>query len=151
MHLQVVTPQGAKLETNVSAVTAPGTMGDMGILPGHQPLLTSLGIGALSYTADGQTGWLAVNGGFLEVADDALIVITETAEAPSEIDVDRAKRAQASAGAASMATAASCCSPPSAPVASQSTLPIRQFPSKMAPRSTTRAGLMILPITWAGA
>lgn len=97
MHLRVVTPEGAKLETDVSAITAPGTVGDMGILPGHQPLLTSLGIGALSYTADGQTGWLAVNGGFLEVADDDLIVITETAEAPSEIDVERAKLALAAA------------------------------------------------------
>ena len=97
MHLRVVTPQGAKLETDVSAISAPGTLGDMGILPGHQPLLTSLRIGPLSYTANGQTGWLAINGGYMEVADDDLIVITETAETPSEIDVERAKQALADA------------------------------------------------------
>jgi F-type H+-transporting ATPase subunit epsilon len=97
MHLRVVTPQGAKLETEVSAVTVPGALGDMGILPGHQPLLTSLRVGTLSYTVKGQTGWLAINGGYMEVADNDLIVITETAEAPSDVDLERAKKALAAA------------------------------------------------------
>jgi F-type H+-transporting ATPase subunit epsilon len=94
MHVQIVTPQGAKVEADVSQLTAPGEAGDLGLLPGHRPLLTSLGVGTLSYTrVGGSTQYLAVNGGYLEIDRDDIIVITETAEAPDEIDVARAKRA----------------------------------------------------------
>ncbi|MGM0576580.1 MAG: ATP synthase F1 subunit epsilon [Myxococcota bacterium] len=94
MELQVVTPEGPKVDVEVTSVTAPGELGALGILPGHRALLSSLGIGALSYERGGAgTAWLAVNGGYIEVANDRVIVITETAEAPDEIDVDRAKDA----------------------------------------------------------
>lgn len=94
LQLQVVTPKGAKVVSDASQVTAPGTVGELGILPGHRPLITSLGIGLFSYdTPDGRKNWLAVNGGYMEIADDAVIVITETAESPDEVDVDRAKEA----------------------------------------------------------
>lgn len=93
MHLELVTPEGTKLSTEVSQVTAPGTAGDLGILPGHRPLLTSLNVGVFSYTEDGRTHLLAVNGGYLETANESIIVITETAETPAQVDVPRAKRA----------------------------------------------------------
>ncbi len=93
MQLEVVTPRGSKVKADVSQLTAPGTVGEVGILPGHRPLLSSLGIGVLSYTTGGETRFLAVNGGYLEVADDRLIVITETAEAPTDIDLERARAA----------------------------------------------------------
>lgn len=100
IKLEIVTPAGAKVEADVAQVTAPGTVGEIGILPGHRALITSLGIGPLSYTLaggdpreGGSLQWLAVNTGYLEVSNDHCIVVTETAEAPDEIDVDRAKEA----------------------------------------------------------
>lgn len=97
MDLKVVTPKGSKVEATVSQVTAPGELGDLGILPGHRALLTSVGIGLLGYTSEGKVCTLAVNGGYLEVADDTIVVITETAEAPDEIDPARAETARAKA------------------------------------------------------
>ncbi len=93
MQLSVVTPMGSKVDTAVSQVTVPGELGDMGILPGHRALLSSLGIGILTYTSDGQICYLAVNGGYVEVDESGVIVVTETAESPEEIDVERAKSA----------------------------------------------------------
>ena len=89
MQLRVVTPVGSKVDLAVTQVTVPGELGDMGILPGHRPLLSALGVGVLSYAADGATAYLAVNGGYVEVDDDGVIVVTETAESPDEIDIDR--------------------------------------------------------------
>ena len=94
MQLHVVTPAGSKVEATITQVTAPGELGDMGILPGHLPLLSGLGIGILSYTPQqGNTHYLAVNGGYVEVDSDDVIVVTETAERPEEIDVERARAA----------------------------------------------------------
>ncbi len=92
MQLEIVTPSGHKLSDKVHEITAPGVLGEMGILPGHIPVLTVLDIGRLSYKNDAnEQKILAVNGGFLEVDKDTLIVITETAEFANEIDVERAK------------------------------------------------------------
>jgi F-type H+-transporting ATPase subunit epsilon len=97
MRLEIVTPEGAKVQAEVGSVTAPGTVGELGILPGHRPLITSLDIGTLTYVAHGVPAYLAVNGGYLEVADDHIIVITETAERPDQIDLERARAALARA------------------------------------------------------
>jgi F-type H+-transporting ATPase subunit epsilon len=95
MQLSVVTPVGSKVDTTVTQVTVPGELGDMGILPGHRALLSSLGVGTLSYTVAGRVAYLAISGGYVEVDDAGVIVVTETAEAPEDIDVDRAKAARA--------------------------------------------------------
>ena len=84
MQLQIVTPQGSKVEAEISEITAPGVGGDLGVLPGHRPLLTALGIGVLTFKSGGAEANLAVNGGYLEVADDHVVVITETAETPDD-------------------------------------------------------------------
>lgn len=94
MQLEVVTPKGAKVAADVSMVTAPGTVGELGILTGHRPLITSLDVGLLSYEEVGAgKRWLSVNGGYMEVHEDHINVITETAEKPEEVDVERAKTA----------------------------------------------------------
>ena len=91
MQLSVVTPMGSKVDTTITQVTVPGELGDMGILPGHRALLSSLGVGTLSYTSEGRVAYLAVSGGYVEVDDGGVIVVTETAEVPEDIDVERAK------------------------------------------------------------
>jgi len=93
MHLVVVTPRGSKVDTDVTMVTAPGEVGELGILPGHRPLITALAIGMLSYSDGGKTRQLATNEGFMEVHDDKIVVVTESAEEPDEINGDRAKKA----------------------------------------------------------
>lgn len=100
MHLVVVTPQGSKVDNDVTMVTLPGELGELGILPGHQPLITALAIGMLSYTEGGRTQHLAINEGFAEVHDDRIVVVTETAEGPDEIGADRAKKSLDAAEAA---------------------------------------------------
>jgi len=92
MHLVVVTPTGQKVDAQVTYVTVPGAVGELGILPGHRALITSLAIGQLSWTEGGRTFMLATNEGFGEVHDDEIVIVTETAETPDEIDAERARK-----------------------------------------------------------
>ena len=91
MKLQVVTPHGPKVDIAVSQVTVPASEGEMGILPGHLPFMSGLATGVLRYTSEDGGELLAVSGGYIEVADDTVIVVSETAEAPTEIDEVRAE------------------------------------------------------------
>ena len=94
IQLVVVTPVRQLLSESVTEVQLPGADGYLGILPGHAPLVTELGIGELTYrTAGGQTGLLAVIRGFAEVLPDRVSVLAETAERAEEIDINRAKEA----------------------------------------------------------
>jgi len=93
LKLEMVTPYKRVLATEVDEVTAPGTVGELGILPGHTSLLTTLNIGALNYRQDGQTFYVAVNWGYIEVEDDTVTVLVETAEPSDQIDLERAKAA----------------------------------------------------------
>ncbi|PIE18833.1 MAG: ATP synthase F1 subunit epsilon [Proteobacteria bacterium] len=92
MRLRVVTPEGEKVDTDVTAVTAPGSLGELGILAGHRPLLTSLDVGKFTYVDGTATRFLATTSGYMEVHEDQITVVTETAEAPDEIDVRRAQK-----------------------------------------------------------
>jgi F-type H+-transporting ATPase subunit epsilon len=89
----LVTPYKKALSEEVDEVTAPGTLGEFGILPGHTPLLTTLKIGELSYRRGGEVFHLAVNWGYVEVEDDKVTVLVETAEPADEIDLERARAA----------------------------------------------------------
>src|SRR5712691_8028318 len=91
LHLEVVTPERRVLEESVNSVTVPGRGGEMGILPGHSPLISELQAGVLSYTEEGSTFKLHVSGGFVEVNDDRVAVLAEVAERPEEIDAARAR------------------------------------------------------------
>ncbi len=93
MDLEIVTPEGLKLRESVKELTAPGALGELGVLPGHVAVLTTLEPGALSFqSAKGGGRALAVADGYLQVLSDRLIVITEAAEFKEDIDVARAKK-----------------------------------------------------------
>jgi F-type H+-transporting ATPase subunit epsilon len=94
IQLVVVTPVSQLLSEAVSEVTLPGADGYLGVLPGHAPLITELGIGELTYkTRSGQTGLLAIIRGFAEVLPHRVSVLAETAERPEDIDLNRAQEA----------------------------------------------------------
>lgn len=97
MKLEIVTPYKKVVDIEVDEVTATGKLGEFGILPGHAPFLTSLNIGELCYKADGISTSMALNWGYFEVKEDKIIVLVETAEYADDIDVERAKAAQARA------------------------------------------------------
>ena len=82
------------LAESVDMVTVPGFGGELGILPGHTPLISRLQTGVLSYLKDGRTLQLHVSGGFVEVNDDRVSVLAEIAERPEEIDAARARLAR---------------------------------------------------------
>ena len=94
LQLEVVTPERRVLTEPVEMVTLPGLGGELGILPGHTPLISQLQTGVLSYTKDGRASQLHVSGGFLEVRDDHVSVLAEIAERPEEIDAARARLAR---------------------------------------------------------
>ena len=94
IQLEVVTPERRLLSEQVNSVTVPGRGGELGILPGHAPLISDLQTGVLSYNEDGTTFQLHVSGGFVEVDGDHVSVLAEIAERPEEIDAARARRAR---------------------------------------------------------
>lgn len=87
-HLSIVTPASQKFEGEAELVIAPGAAGDLGALPNHAPLLTTLRAGVVK--ANVQTGRVefAVDGGFMEVLPDRVIVLTDLALAKTEVDVE---------------------------------------------------------------
>jgi len=96
IELVIVTPERQLLRETVVETTLPGADGCLGILPGHAPLITELGIGELTYRTKGASGpgHLAIISGFAEVLGDRVTVLAETAERPEEIDVARAEEAK---------------------------------------------------------
>lgn len=94
IQLDVVTPERRVLSEAVDMVTVPGLGGELGILPGHTPLISQLQTGVLSYVQNGQNFQLHVSGGFIEVRDDRVSVLAEIAERPEEIDAARARLAR---------------------------------------------------------
>lgn len=99
IELIVVTPERQLLRETVVEVTIPGREGALGILPGHAPLMTELGIGELRYrtATSSQPISLAVIRGFAEVLPARVTVLAETAERAEEIDLQRAEAAKARA------------------------------------------------------
>ena len=97
IELQVVTPERHVLQETVQSVEVPGKEGYLGILPGHAPLLTELGIGTLTYKTASSTRFLTVIQGYAEVLPDRVTALAEAAERPEEIDVERARKAKAAA------------------------------------------------------
>ena len=93
LKLEMVTPYKRVLSEEVDEVTAPGAIGEFGVLPDHTSLLTTLKVGELTYKKDGETFHVAVNWGYVEVEDNVMTVLVETAEPADQIDVERAKAA----------------------------------------------------------
>lgn len=96
-RLRVVTPERQLLDLDVEEVTAPGANGEIGILPDHIALLTTLSPGRLVYKSSGQRHVLAIFGGYAEVADNVMTVLADGAERVTEIDGEAAKRDEATA------------------------------------------------------
>lgn len=99
LTLSIVTPDRRVVgPVPVTSVTLPGSKGEMTILPGHARLLSTMDTGILVFEREnGKKEVAAVSSGFLEVNNDKVTVLAETLELAQEIDVDRARRAQAKA------------------------------------------------------
>jgi F-type H+-transporting ATPase subunit epsilon len=93
LSLEIVTPERRVLSAAVDEVRAPGVLGGFGVRFNHAPFMTALVPGRLTYLEGGREHHYAVGGGFLQVADNRVIVLADTAEAAGEIDVERARRA----------------------------------------------------------
>lgn len=92
--VDIVTPERQLLSTQADMVTLPGIDGQMGILGGHVPLLTTLDIGEIVLHKGSETEFIAVGGGIVEVRPDKVTVMAETAEHAEEIDLERAEAAR---------------------------------------------------------
>lgn len=94
LHLEVVTAERVVYSDDVDMVIAPGSLGELGILPRHTALVTTLQPGPLRARKGTDEVDLAIGGGFLEVRDDRVLVLADTAERAEEIDVERARAAE---------------------------------------------------------
>ena len=94
IRLDVVTPYGLVLSEDVDELTATGSEGEFGVLPGHVPFITTLNIGMLIIKKDGQTAYVFVSSGYAEVTFDKVVVLADSAERSEDIDVDRAVAAR---------------------------------------------------------
>jgi F-type H+-transporting ATPase subunit epsilon len=94
LHLEIVTPERRAFEDDVDMVVCPGIEGELGVLPHHAPLLTTLGVGELRIRKGSSEESFAIAGGFLQVRPDRVVVMAETADLASEIDLESAERAR---------------------------------------------------------
>lgn len=94
LDLEVATPSRLVVAESVDEVVIPGSQGYFGVLPGHAPLLATLGAGELTYRKGTSQFHLALTGGFAEVRNDKVIVLAENAERPDEIDRERAVKSK---------------------------------------------------------
>ncbi len=93
MILEIVTPERKVYEKEVEMVVAKGVEGEVGIMANHIPFVTPLKIAPLRAKHEGGEDVIAVNGGFMEVRKDKVVVLAETAELPEDIDTERARAA----------------------------------------------------------
>lgn len=99
LTLEIVTPEARVYSDTVETVVIPTVAGEVGILPGHIPLLTQVENGELRVTKNGQTQWLAVSGGFAQVENDKVSVLAEYAIDEQKIDENAVEAALQSAQA----------------------------------------------------
>ncbi|MBK7586420.1 MAG: ATP synthase F1 subunit epsilon [Myxococcales bacterium] len=91
ISLEIVTPTGVALSEQVTDLTAPSVEGEFGVLPAHRPLLAALKTGIVSYHIDGQEQRVAVGSGFVDVADDHAVLLTDRFMTKAEVDPVRAR------------------------------------------------------------
>src|SRR4051794_21698225 len=91
LKLEVVTPERRVLDIEVDTVTIPTASGEAGILPHHAPLISAISPGVMVYTAKGAAEKMVISRGFVEVNDDRVAVLVDSAEASDEIDADAAR------------------------------------------------------------
>src|SRR5271163_3320898 len=95
-QLEIVTPEKKVVDAAATESQIPGKNGYLGVLPGHAPLITELAVGEITFRtgAGAEEQRLAVAWGFAEVLPDKVTILAETAERPSEINVERARQAK---------------------------------------------------------
>jgi len=93
LTLEIVTPEARVYSDTIDTVVIPTTSGEIGILPGHIPLLTQVAAGALRVTKDGISQLLAVSGGFAQIAGDKVSVLAQSAIEAEKIDEQAAENA----------------------------------------------------------
>jgi F-type H+-transporting ATPase subunit epsilon len=91
-RLEIVTPDRHMVSEGVEEITAPGTEGEFGVLLGHTPYLTELGVGELMFRVNNENRYLAIRRGFAEVTGDKVTILAEEADFPAEIDVTQAQQ-----------------------------------------------------------
>jgi len=95
LSIEVITAERVVFsDSDLDVVIAPGTEGELGILPSHAPLVTALTPGEVRVRKAGEETSLTVTGGFLEVRDNRVVVLAEAAERAEEIDITRAEEAR---------------------------------------------------------
>ena len=94
LQVEIVTAERLVFTGEATTVVAPGSEGQLGILPMHAPLMTSLAPGELIVRNENQETVMAVSGGFLEVRPDRVIILADQAERAEEIDIERAQAAR---------------------------------------------------------
>jgi F-type H+-transporting ATPase subunit epsilon len=94
VKLDIVTAEKIVYSGDVDIVIAPGSEGQLGILPHHAPLMTALNAGELIARKGNEEYMMAISGGFLEVLPDRIIVLADAAERAEEIDIARAEEAK---------------------------------------------------------
>lgn len=94
LTLELATPTRLVVTAEVDEVVVPGSLGYFGVLPGHAPLLATLGIGEVTYRIGRDEYHVAIAGGFAEVRNDKVIILGDVAETPGDIDRARAERAR---------------------------------------------------------
>ncbi|MBL8234216.1 MAG: F0F1 ATP synthase subunit epsilon [Bryobacterales bacterium] len=92
-ELEIATPERLLVKDRASEAEIPCTSGQIGVLPGHAPLLSELGIGELVYVTDGKKHSIAVSGGVVEVQPELVRILAMTAEKPEDVDTNRAQSA----------------------------------------------------------
>lgn len=98
LSVEIVTAERVvRVEEGVDVLIAPGSEGQLAILPRHAPLMTTLDIGELVFRRGSEESHFAVTGGFMEVRGDRVVVLADAAEAEEEIDITRAAEARARA------------------------------------------------------
>ena len=94
LTLEIVTPDRALVREEVDEVVVPGSEGELGILPGHTPLLATLKVGELWYRQGQEKHYLAVAFGFVEILPTSVTILAHVAERAQDIDLARAERAK---------------------------------------------------------
>lgn len=94
LKIEVATPSDKRSYENAVSCSAPGVLGQFQVLPGHTALVSALGIGEVKIEFSDKTQSYAVSGGFVEVLDDKVLFLLETAEEAEGIDTDRAEKAR---------------------------------------------------------
>lgn len=94
LRFEVITPERVVLRDSVEFVAVPAIFGELGVLANHAPLVTGLKIGVVRYTKNDVRHALAISGGLMEVNNNRVTILADTAELQSEIDVTRAREAK---------------------------------------------------------